>query len=266
MVYDNNNANGVCAGAPPTQFQFCVTERNKVGASPQHDPPLTGTATEPFNSMGRVKLATQLQATLGTPIQSTMVGCAGGTGTPNNCPGSPFDEITAALAVPFRITLASEADRILFGASGELTISHQDTDAGGQLSEFMVYTYTAAGTCSGTLTVTQLCITDRNNNPNNVPSNHKETGYDQACTPNPNAALTCPHGGVTKVTKHADVAVKTNGTTGFFPSSPLLIYDLSSGGAISNTELVSQVRGAAAVKLTSPPGAAPSPSTTRRER
>ncbi|MBI4571458.1 MAG: hypothetical protein HY723_05865 [Chloroflexi bacterium] len=223
MVYDNNSAAAACAGR--TKLQFCVTARAKVGAAELHTVPLTGAATAPFDKEGRVKLATQLTSVLGITAQTTMTNPA---------------SISAILAPPFLITLAGTRAALGFPDSGEITISHADTATFTPASELMRYNISGAAD-------NQLNITARALNANNVAVEHKKTGYASACTAN--NAITCPQLGVTNVTLHTNATVKAAGTTGFFPASPLIIYEIS-GGAIINAELVTQVRGPAATKLT----------------
>jgi len=226
MVYNRTTCS-------PTAFQFCVTARAKVGTAVQHDPPETGASTDPFAPEGRVKLVTQLSAEL-PAAQSPQTTLAA--------------NMSSSATLPFKMTLTDASAILAAGTSGEITVSHQDADAGGQSTELMRYNNPGGG-CTG-LTANQLCITVRALNANNQTSTHSATGYAQPCTVSTGQA-SCPQGGVTKVTRHSDISVKS--TDGFFPATPLLIYNLTSG--LANAEIVGSVKGDAAAKLTDGPPA-----------
>ena len=183
--------------------QVCVTARAKVGQEKSHP---TGTPA---------KLATHLTP---DPI----------SGTPAQ--GNLLTAITAAQTPPFPISVTSEA---AFGASGYLTISHQDTDAFGPTAEFFAYDR-SCGSAS------QLCLTARALQANNLPSAHPANGYAQpGGTP-----------GRSIVDKHVQIQVESN--AGFFPSRNLLVFNVDANNNITNAELLAYSNAATKIKTPGP--------------
>ena len=187
-----------------TSTSFNITERNPDKNSPAPKKTLAAGSL--------VQLATQLTASLtGSPAHTTLETTVGET--------EPMS---------FPISVGSDAN---FGTSGFLTISHSDTDAGGVSGEYFQYNRSCG---SGS----QLCLTARQLNANNVASNHPKDGYAQpGGTP-----------GQSFVDKHSTIAVKS--IDGFFPTGDLMIFTVDSGGAIVGAELAARVLGDAAAKLT----------------